>query len=146
MSDFVNKEINGGRNSLKSKNFQSLINKLKTQNFQIALATGTKKYRTNASFEKAGLKMEEIFDAIVTGDDVKVSKPDPEIYLTACKKLGLKPNECFAIKDSPNGIVSAHSAGCRTLMVIDLIKPTKELKLKCEKVFKKLDKAVSYIF
>ena len=51
--------------------------------------------------------MEEYFDAIVCGDDVSKGKPDPEIFLKACYKLGLKPENCIVIEDSPAGIKGA---------------------------------------
>ena len=55
------------------------------------------------------------------------SKPHPEIYQMACKSLGLKPEECIAVEDSPNGIKSAVAAGLKTIMIPDTIAPTKEI-------------------
>ncbi|MCC7191778.1 MAG: HAD-IA family hydrolase [Phycisphaeraceae bacterium] len=51
------------------------------------------------------------FDAIVTGKDVKKGKPNPEVFLTAAKKLGLEPNHCAVIEDAPAGIAAAKAAG-----------------------------------
>ena len=51
------------------------------------------------------------FDAIVTGDDVRASKPDPEPYLLAAQRLGLDPRECVAFEDTPPGVASAAGAG-----------------------------------
>ena len=51
------------------------------------------------------------FDAITCGDDVSRLKPDPELYQTALGRLGLQPNEAFALEDSPNGLRAAHGAG-----------------------------------
>ena len=55
------------------------------------------------------------FDAIVTGSDITNAKPDPEIFLTAAKKLKLKPGQCLVIEDSPHGVVAARAAGCPCL-------------------------------
>ena len=58
---------------------------------------------------------------------VEWGKPKPDIYIYAAKQLGLEPQECIAVEDSPNGIISASDAGCLTVMVPDLTPPEKEL-------------------
>lgn len=57
------------------------------------------------------------FAAVVTGDEVARGKPDPEPYLAAARALGVAPEECVAIEDSPTGALSAERAGCRVLVV-----------------------------
>ena len=58
---------------------------------------------------------------------VSRGKPEPDIYVFAAEKLGLEPSECLALEDSQNGIKSASSAGCKTVMVPDLDGPTPEI-------------------
>ena len=70
---------------------------------------------------------------------VEHSKPNPEIYLMACKSIGMKPEECVAIEDSLNGIRSAHAAGLHPIMVIDKVQPTDEIRGMCEAVFESLE-------
>ena len=53
----------------------------------------------------------DVFDAFVTGDDVKNKKPDPEIYLKGAEVLHVNPEKCVVIEDAPNGIMAAHAAG-----------------------------------
>ena len=53
----------------------------------------------------------DVFDAFITGDDVKNKKPDPEIYLKGAKALQVDPEKCVVIEDAPNGIMAAHAAG-----------------------------------
>ena len=67
------------------------------------------------------------FSAIITGDQVEHSKPDPEIYLLACKALGTDPAHTIAVEDSRNGILSASRAGMPVIMVPDLFPPSPEL-------------------
>lgn len=69
----------------------------------------------------------DYFSVIVCGDMVSKSKPEPEIYQKACELLGEKPQDCFALEDSRNGILSAYRAGCRTIMVPDLWQPDEEI-------------------
>jgi HAD superfamily hydrolase (TIGR01509 family) len=57
------------------------------------------------------------FDTLVTGDQVRNGKPDPEAYLTAADRLGVPPSRCLAIEDSPAGVASAEAAGCVVLAV-----------------------------
>jgi HAD superfamily hydrolase (TIGR01509 family) len=57
------------------------------------------------------------FGAVVTGDEVRHGKPDPEPYLTAAARLGVLPAECVAIEDSPPGVLSAHAAGAAVVAV-----------------------------
>ncbi|WP_425146768.1 HAD family hydrolase [Deinococcus sp.] len=58
-----------------------------------------------------------LFEAEATRDDVNKVKPDPELYLLACQRLGLPPAECLAIEDSYNGASAAAAAGLRVLVV-----------------------------
>lgn len=53
----------------------------------------------------------------ITADDVSRGKPSPEPYLLAAQELGLTPNQCLVIEDSPAGIEAAHSAGMRAIAV-----------------------------
>jgi HAD superfamily hydrolase (TIGR01509 family) len=61
------------------------------------------------------------FDAEVCAQDVTATKPDPEPYLLAAKRVGVHPGDCFALEDSPNGVASAEAAGCRVFAVPSLI-------------------------
>ena len=69
---------------------------------------------------------------------VNHSKPDPEIYQKAIKSLKLKPEDCIAVEDSPNGIRSAFAANLKVIMIPDKIQPTEEIKQKTFKIYKNL--------
>jgi beta-phosphoglucomutase len=62
-------------------------------------------------------KLRPLLSALVTADDVSISKPDPESYLLAASRLGVPAAECLAIEDTPGGLQSARGAGCKTLGV-----------------------------
>jgi HAD superfamily hydrolase (TIGR01509 family) len=57
------------------------------------------------------IALDNAFDIVVTGSDVREGKPDPEIYLLAASRLGVSPRDCLAIEDAPAGIASAKAAG-----------------------------------
>ena len=63
------------------------------------------------------------FDKLCSGHDVPNGKPAPDIYLHGAAELGLRPEECLALEDSPAGILSAHRAGCLPVMIPDLDQP-----------------------
>ena len=104
---------------------RELFDFLRRNGYLLAVATSTRREKALDNFRRAGLT--DCFDAIVCGDMVANSKPSPEIYMTAAKMLGVDPNECLAIEDSPNGLLSAFRAGMLPVMVPDLIAPTEEL-------------------
>ncbi len=63
------------------------------------------------------------FHKLCSGHDVPNGKPAPDIYLHGAAELGLRPEECLALEDSPTGILSAHRAGCLPVMIPDLDQP-----------------------
>ena len=66
------------------------------------------------------------FRKLCSGHNIPNGKPAPDIYLLGAKELGLKPEECLALEDSPTGILSAYRAGCLPIMIPDLDQPGKE--------------------
>ncbi len=104
---------------------KELLEFLRANGVPAALATSTAEVRARWRLERAGLL--PCFRSITTGDLVVHSKPDPEIYLLACRRAGFDPARTWAVEDSRNGILSAHAAGLRAVMIPDLIPPTPEL-------------------
>ena len=78
-------------------------------------AVGSSGYRVNVDFVLERCDIERYFSAIVAGDEVTRCKPDPEIYLTAAAKLGLKPSECIVFEDAEAGIEAAKRAGIKVV-------------------------------
>ena len=106
------------------KGLAELLQYLKENGYKIAVATATDKTRAYMYMEKAGV--EGFFDEFVCNAMVEHGKPAPDIYIRACEVLGLPPQECIALEDSPNGIRSAYDAGCLPVMVPDLSQPDEE--------------------
>lgn len=91
-----------------------------------AIATSSPLERTKLYLSSVGLV--DRFDELVSGYMVEKGKPEPDIYLYAAAKLGLKPQECMVLEDSPTGIIAAHRAGCIPVMVPDQDEPDEETK------------------
>ncbi len=105
---------------------EELLNWLWQEKYAVGLASSTKRETVLGHLEQAGLR--ERFSAVVTGDMVVHSKPCPDIYLMACGELGVKPEQAYAVEDSPNGIRAAYGAGMRPIMVPDMIAPDEEMR------------------
>ena len=110
----------------KKKGLDELLEFLRKNHIKTAVATATDFQRTKLYLTGAGVF--EYFDKFICGDMVKKSKPAPDIYLAAAKALDENPHNCIAIEDSPNGIKSAYTAGCKAVMVPDLSSPDEETK------------------
>jgi HAD superfamily hydrolase (TIGR01509 family) len=61
------------------------------------------------------------FDTTLAGDEVRRAKPDPEPYLTAAARLGVAPEGCVVLEDSPSGVASGEAAGCAVVMVPSVV-------------------------
>lgn len=83
------------------------LEELKKSGYPIALGSASK--NAPAILHKTGLY--NMFDAIVDGNSVATAKPDPEVFLIAAKKIGMKPKDCVVFEDSEAGIEAANTAG-----------------------------------
>lgn len=122
--ELMNRDIEENGLRLKA-GIKELLDYLDTTELKKAVATATDMERTERYLKSAGLF--DRFDSICCGPMVENGKPDPDLYLFAADKIGVKPSECIAVEDSPNGIISAYGAGMNTIMVPDLSQPNGEL-------------------
>jgi len=81
----------------------------------LALASNSGREIVDTALTTAGLT--EAFDAIVTADDVATGKPAPDVYLLACERLGVRPEDSLALEDTPSGIAAAKAAGLACIAV-----------------------------
>ena len=95
---------------------KSLIDNALNSKIQLAISTSTSLMNVKSLIKKCfGTETDSIFKVTATGDMVKRKKPDPELYLLALKKLLLRPEECMALEDSHNGLISAKGANLKTI-------------------------------
>lgn len=86
---------------------------------------GHKKAVVTSSYQKLAhqlLKSAQVFDefeVIVTGEDVELGKPAPDIFLHTAHKLGVRPENCLVLEDAIVGIKSAHAAGMISIAIND---------------------------
>ena len=141
-SKIFHEKYDGGRLPMKS-GVKEILTFLKDNGKKIALASSTRREIVLMELRDAGVL--DFFDEVVTGDMVTKSKPDPEIFLKACEKIGIAPDRCYAIEDSHNGIRSASSGGLHPIMVPDLLPATDEIKELTETVQESLNDVIDYL-
>ena len=105
--------------------------------YKLALASSTRGESVRRQMKAGGLI--DFFESLTTGDMVVHSKPEPEIYLKAAESIGVRPENCIAVEDSPNGVKSGYAAGMRVIMVPDKIQPDENLKKMCWKICNTLE-------
>jgi beta-phosphoglucomutase len=92
-----------------------LLCEVRREGYPTALATQSHREQAGRVLNILGLADE--FDVVVTRDDVEHGKPDPEMHLLAARELGVGPEECLVIEDSPAGVKAALAAGAEIVAV-----------------------------
>jgi beta-phosphoglucomutase len=90
---------------------KSLIHELKIRGIKVALASSSKNAKTVIKL----LNIQEQFDAVVDGTMIVHSKPHPEIFLLAAKKLNVEPSNCVVFEDAEAGVEAALAAGMKCI-------------------------------
>lgn len=89
----------------------ALITQIKALGLKMALGSASK--NAPRILERIGLN--EAFDAVVDGNSVSKSKPDPEVFVKGAEMLNLAPTECVVVEDAFAGIQAAHAAGMKAI-------------------------------
>lgn len=89
----------------------------------IAMGLGTAAIRFNVDFVLDNLGVRKYFDAIVTAQDVSMSKPHPETYLRLAEELNISPLSCLVFEDAPKGVEAAQNAGMKAVAITTMNPP-----------------------
>lgn len=103
------------RNSVIAPGVRRLLDLLAERGIRRAVASSSRTSWVEAALATLGIRQD--FELLVTGDMVTHSKPHPEIYLLAARRLGVDPARCLAVEDSPKGTASACAAGMAVIGV-----------------------------
>ena len=130
-SDAEKKELGDNKEAIyreEYKPFLKLINGLdvfltaaKKEN--IKMAVGSAAMKLNVDFVLDNLNIRHYFDAVISGDDVKKSKPDAETFLKCAAALQVAPQHCLVFEDVPKGVESAANAGMQAVVITGLHSP-----------------------
>lgn len=92
------------------KGFGQFIASLRERGIKTAVVTSSNNAKMEAVYKKRP-EFRQLFDAILTSEDFKESKPSPDCYLTAARRFGFQPADCVVFEDSFNGLRSGRAAG-----------------------------------
>lgn len=92
---------------------RELIADLAEAHYRLAVASSGLKHIIMHTLEDGGI--DQLFEAVVSGDEITQPKPAPDIYLEAARRLKIEPSHCAAIEDTDVGVRSAKAAGMFTI-------------------------------
>lgn len=125
------------------KGLIELLEYLKANNYKTIVATSSHRNRVDHILELADI--EKYFDDSICGDEVQNGKPNPEVFLKSCEKLGVQPNEALVLEDSEAGIQAAHSGNIRVICIPDMKYPEPEFANKTTEILDSLDCVIDYL-
>ena len=127
----------------KKKGLVELLEYLKANNYKTIVATSSGRARVDEILKNGNLT--EYFDDSICGDEVTHGKPHPEIFLTACQKLDVKPEEALVLEDSEAGILAAYDGHIDVICVPDMKYPEPQFVEKVTKIVDSLDEVIDYL-
>ena len=120
-----------------------LLKYLKANNYKTIVATSSARVRVDVILKNA--QIEQYFDDTICGDEVIHGKPNPEIFLTACKKLNVAPSEALVLEDSESGILAAYDGKIDVLCIPDMKYPEADFASKATKIISSLKDVIEYL-
>lgn len=127
----------------KKKGLVELLEYLKANNYKTIVATSSGRARVDEILKNADLT--KYFDDTICGDEVTHGKPHPEIFLTACQKLNVSPEEALVLEDSEAGILAAYDGHIDVICVPDMKYPEPQFVEKVTKIVDSLDQVIDYL-
>ena len=120
-----------------------LLHYLKDNNYKTIVATSSNRDRVDKILAQA--KITEFFDDSICGDEVTKGKPNPEVFLKSCQKLGVNVDEAIVLEDSEAGIQASYDANIKVICIPDMKYPEKQYEEKTFKILKDLTEVTVYL-
>ena len=139
--ELFNKELEKG--IVCKKGLKELLVYLKEHGYKTALATSTPKERALKLVRETGT--EYFLDEFAFGDSVEKGKPEPDIFLKAAELVNVSPEFCLVLEDSKNGLIAGKRAGCKVIMIPDLVPETEELKTVIDAKLDDLEQVIGWL-
>ena len=114
----------------------TILTYLSDKGYPLGLASGSDRKVVSNNLESAGIS--HYFTATLCGDEVTRGKPDPEGYTRVAAMIGYRPEDCYVLEDSPNGILAAYRAGCAPIMVPNDVAPDQATRDMCAGIYDSL--------
>lgn len=125
------------------KGLVELLHYLKDNNYKTIVATSSNRDRVDKILAQA--KITEFFDDSICGDEVTKGKPNPEVFLKSCQKLGVNVDEAIVLEDSEAGIQASYDANIKVICIPDMKYPEKQYEKKTFKILKDLTEVTAYL-
>lgn len=125
------------------KGLVELLHYLKDNNYKTIVATSSNRDRVDKILAQA--KITEFFDDSICGDEVTKGKPNPEVFLKSCQKLGVNVDEVIVLEDSEAGIQASYDANIKVICIPDMKYPEKQYEEKTFKILKDLTEVTAYL-
>lgn len=122
---------------------KSLLEYLKENNYKTIVATSSNRDRVDTILSQA--QITDYFDDSICGDEVTKGKPNPEVFLKSCQKLGVNVDEAIVLEDSEAGIQASYDAGIKVICIPDMKYPEKQYEEKTFKILKDLNGVTEYL-
>ena len=122
---------------------KSLLEYLKENNYKTIVATSSNRNRVDTILSQA--QITDYFDDSICGDEVTKGKPNPEVFLKSCQKLGVNVDEAIVLEDSEAGIQASYDAGIQVICIPDMKYPEKQYEEKTFKILKDLNGVTEYL-
>lgn len=122
---------------------ESLLEYLKENNYKTIVATSSNRDRVDTILSQA--QITDYFDDSICGDEVTKGKPNPEVFLKSCQKLGVNVDEAIVLEDSEAGIQASYDAGIKVICIPDMKYPEKQYEEKTFKILKDLNDVTEYL-
>ena len=113
------------KNVPKKPGVDEILQYFRKNEIPLAVASSSSKEQIESNLKIAGIR--PYFEAIVSGSEVERGKPALDIFILAADKIKCRPEECYVFEDSVNGIRAGYAAGCKAIMIPDLILPAEEI-------------------
>ena len=111
--------------------------------YKTIVATSSNRDRVDKILAQA--KITEFFDDSICGDEVTKGKPNPEVFLKSCQKLGVNVDEAIVLEDSEAGIQASYDANIKVICIPDMKYPEKQYEEKTFKILKDLTEVTAYL-
>ena len=125
------------------KGLVELLHYLKDNNYKTIVATSSNRDRVDKILAQA--KITEFFDDSICGDEVTKGKPNPEVFLKSCQKLGVNVDEAIVLEDSEAGIQASYDANIKVICIPDMKYPEKQYEEKTFKILKDFTAVTAYL-
>lgn len=120
-----------------------LLTYLKENNYKTIVATSSTRQRVEYLLGMADVL--KYYDDSICGDEVTNGKPNPEVFLKACEKLGVNPSEAIVLEDSEAGIQAAYSAQIPVICIPDMKYPEPQFAKMTTEIFDSLHDVIDYL-